>query len=201
MQGIEFEYERIAPAMGISYGGRIALLPGQSKAEEFSCLVHELSHELIHESERRTVTTKTVRETEDEAIAFVISKAMGLETGTASADYIQLYHGYATLLAESLEVVQKTSAVHSGSTGAEAGVRGSNRRMKWQSPASPSQSMGERPALSALPIYRLSFEEGLIVQTETHRESEPRSAQPPLSLPMGLSGSSAITLLFHRSHR
>jgi hypothetical protein len=44
-QGIELEFkESIAPAMGVSYGGRIALLPGQSPAEEFSTLVHELAH-------------------------------------------------------------------------------------------------------------------------------------------------------------
>src|SRR5580698_2610673 len=111
-QGIELEFnERIAPAMGMSYGGKIVLLPGQSKAEEFSCLVHELSHEMIHKSDRRTETTKVVRETEAEAIAFVVSKAVGLETGTASSDYIQLYHGTASLLAESLEVIQKASAV------------------------------------------------------------------------------------------
>ena len=97
--------------MGMSYGGKIVLLPGQSKAEEFSCLVHELGHELAHKSERRNATTKTVRETEAEAIAFVVSKAIGLETGTASADYIQLYHGNASLLTESLEVIQKASAV------------------------------------------------------------------------------------------
>jgi hypothetical protein len=43
--GIELEFnEYIAPAMGMSYGGKIVLLPGQSKAEEFSCLVHELGH-------------------------------------------------------------------------------------------------------------------------------------------------------------
>ena len=111
-QGIELEFnERIAPAMGMSYGGKIVLLPGQSKAEEFATLVHELAHEMLHKAERRTTTTKVVRETEAEAIAFVVSKAVGLETGTASADYIQLYHGNASLLAESLEVIQKASAV------------------------------------------------------------------------------------------
>ena len=111
-QGIELEFnERIAPAMGVSYGGKIVLLPGQSKAEEFSTLVHELAHEMLHKADRRTTTTKTVRETEAEAIAFVVGKAVGLQTGTASADYIQLYHGNASLLAESLEVIQKASAV------------------------------------------------------------------------------------------
>lgn len=103
--------ENIAPALGISYGGRIALLPGQSKAEEFSTLVHETAHELLHKAERRTATTKIVRETEAEAVAFVVGKAVGLVTGSASADYIQLYHGNASLLAESLEVIQQTAAI------------------------------------------------------------------------------------------
>ena len=111
-QGIQLVYNpKIAPALGMSYGGRIAILPGQSKAEEFSTLVHEAAHEMLHKAERRTATTKTVRETEAEAVAFVIGKAVGLVTGNASADYIQLYHGNASLLAESLEVIQQTASV------------------------------------------------------------------------------------------
>ena len=66
---------------------------------------------MLHKAERRTTTTKVVKETEAEAIAFVIGKAVGLETGSASADYIHLYHGNASLLAESLEVIQQTSAI------------------------------------------------------------------------------------------
>jgi hypothetical protein len=57
-QGIELEFkESIAPALGMSYGGRIAILPGQPTAEEFSTLVHELAHEMLHKAERRTATT------------------------------------------------------------------------------------------------------------------------------------------------
>src|ERR1700685_3943240 len=111
-QGIQLVYNpKIAPALGCSYGGRIAILPGLSKAEEFSTLVHETAHEMLHKAERRTATTKTVRETEAEAVAFVVGKAVGLVTGNASADYIHLYHGNASLLAESLEVIQQTASV------------------------------------------------------------------------------------------
>ena len=111
-QNISLEYtENIAPALGISYGGKIAILPGQSPAEEVVTLVHELAHEYLHKTERRTKTTATVRETEAEAVAFIVGQAIGLEMGRASSDYIQMYAGNAALLAESLEVIQRTSAV------------------------------------------------------------------------------------------
>ena len=111
-QSVELSFsERIAPAKGLSYGGKITLLSGMQSAEEFSTLVHEIAHEMLHRGDRRTLTTKQVRETEAEAVAFVVCHALGLETGTGSSDYIQLYHGDANLLKESLEVVQRTSTV------------------------------------------------------------------------------------------
>jgi hypothetical protein len=109
---IRLEYsEEIRPARGVSYGGTIRILAGLEPGERFSVLVHELAHELLHKTERRATTTKTIRETEAEAIAFVVSSAIGLETGTSASDYIQLYHGNAQLLQESLEFVQRTAAV------------------------------------------------------------------------------------------
>jgi antirestriction protein ArdC len=109
-QGISLEYSQdIAPARGTSAGGKITLLPGQPLAEEFATLVHELAHEMMHRSERRSSTSKRIRETEAEAVAFVVCHAIGLETGSAAQDYIQLYNGDATLLLESLEHIQNNA--------------------------------------------------------------------------------------------
>jgi len=106
-QGIAVEYSgEIAPARGTSYGRRIAILPGQSPAEEFSTLAHELAHELLHRGERRADTSKRTRETEAEATAFVVCQAVGLETGSAASDYIQLWNGDVQILTESLAYIR-----------------------------------------------------------------------------------------------
>ena len=119
-QGIVLEYsEDIAPARGRSSGGRITLLPGQSPAEDFATLAHELAHEMLHRDERRAKTTTRVRETEAEAVSFVVCSGIGLETGSAAKDYIQLYEGDAKLLTESLEHIQRTATRILNAIGAE----------------------------------------------------------------------------------
>ena len=111
LQGISVEYSpEIAPARGTSSGGRITLLPGQSPAEEFSTLAHELAHELLHRGDRRGSTSRRIRETEAEAAAFVVCHAIGLETGSAACDYIQLWNGDAQLLSESLAHVRQAAS-------------------------------------------------------------------------------------------
>ena len=109
-QAIALEYsQEIAPARGTSAGGKITLLLGQSPAEEFATLAHELAHEMMHRDERRNSTSKRSRETEAEAVAFVVCQTIGLETGSAAQGYIQLYEGDAKLLTESLEHIQQTA--------------------------------------------------------------------------------------------
>jgi hypothetical protein len=108
-QSITLEYDgAIAPAMGVSSGGCIRLLPDMPSAKEFGTLVHEIAHELLHKKERRVQTNKTVRETEAEAVSFVVCQAIGLDVNSASADYISLYHGDSATLAASLQFIQST---------------------------------------------------------------------------------------------
>lgn len=110
-QGISVDYDKsIAPAQGISSGGHIRLMPGLSPAEEFSVLTHELAHEMLHRTKDTAHLPTLVRETQAEAVAFVVCKGVGLETNTAASDYIALYNGDKKTLAESLSVIQKTSA-------------------------------------------------------------------------------------------
>jgi len=109
-RGIQLEYsEAIYPAQGQCSPEKIVLLPGQPAPVEFATLAHETAHALLHGQDRRAETTKCVRETEAEAVAFVVCEAIGLQAQN-SADYIQLYSGDKETLAESLEYVQRASA-------------------------------------------------------------------------------------------
>ncbi len=107
--GIELDYDDLpSGADGVSRGGRISVREGLTPAHEFSVLVHELAHELLHHGEDRP-KSKTVRETEAEAVAFVVCQATRLESGTAASDYIQLYDGKQETLAQSLDRIQRVS--------------------------------------------------------------------------------------------
>ncbi len=100
---------RIRPALGVSQGGTIKLAEGMEPAEQFSTLTHELAHELLHRGERRLATNKTIRETEAEAVAYVVGTAIGLCAATSSSDYIQLYNGDKETLRASLEFIQNAA--------------------------------------------------------------------------------------------
>ena len=74
---------------------------------------------MMHRDERRKSTSKRSRETEAEAVAFVVCHAIGLETGSASQDYIQLYEGDAMLLTDSLEHFRLAATQILNANGAE----------------------------------------------------------------------------------
>ena len=111
-RGIRFAYSKaIAPAHGVSTRNRIVLRPDLAPAERFATATHELAHVLLgHHSRDGPATTRTVEETEAEAVAHVVCQAIGLDSTTASADYLTLYRGDAKTLAASLERIQRTAA-------------------------------------------------------------------------------------------
>lgn len=110
-RGIELDYQSsLGGADGVSQGGKITVREGLTPAEEFAVLAHELAHELLHRTERRKETTRKVRELEAEAVAFVVSRAVGLDGISRSADYIQLYSGDKEMLIASLDHIQRVSA-------------------------------------------------------------------------------------------
>ena len=111
-RNIELSYANaeLGAAHGASLKGRILLRDDLPPAVEFSVLVHEIAHELLHTGDRRADTSKTVRETEAEAVAFVVSRAIGLNTSTAASDYIQLYSGDKDTLLGSLDLIRRAAA-------------------------------------------------------------------------------------------
>jgi len=110
-KGIELAYtEALGGALGMSEGGKITILSTLTLAQTFSTLVHELAHELLHRGDRRKETTKVFRETEAEAVSYVVSKAVGLELSTQAVDYIQLWNGDETILMQSLELVRDAAS-------------------------------------------------------------------------------------------
>jgi len=94
---------------GVSRKGEIALTVGLAPAERFAVMAHELAHEWMHERGLEQKHSKTVRETEAEAVAYVVCSSLGLECSTRSSDYIQLYDGDQDTLAQSLDRIQQTA--------------------------------------------------------------------------------------------
>jgi antirestriction protein ArdC len=129
--GITLEYsEGLGSTFGLSASGKIILQTGLSPGEEFSVLVHELAHEMLHQASGE-VTNRTVKETEAEAVAFVVSEAIGLDSQTASSDYIQLYDGDKNVLMESLHRIHGVAAEILGSIGV---IEGRKKRSEAEKP-------------------------------------------------------------------
>lgn len=109
-KGIELDYsDRTSLAEGYSTGGKIILRKSLEGAQEFSVMVHEFAHEMLHK-DRTSLQNKRIVETEAEAVAFVVCHAIGLDVNTASSDYIQLYDGDRNTLMSSLERIQRTAS-------------------------------------------------------------------------------------------
>ena len=105
--GISLEYSDSLHADGCSSGGKITIRSGLTPAEDFSVKVHELAHEFLHHTGEKL--SKTQKETEVEAVAYVVCQSIGLDTNTAFSDYIQLYKGNQEILLNSIQRIKDVS--------------------------------------------------------------------------------------------
>jgi hypothetical protein len=106
--GIKIEdKESLGGALGASYGGRIEMKEGLEPSQRFTTLVHELAHELLHKQKDRETLSKAVKETEAEAVSFVVGQAIGVDTLGQTADYVQLWKGDLDVFTASLGRIQK----------------------------------------------------------------------------------------------
>ena len=94
---------------GVSLKGEILVAESLPSAERFAVLVHELAHERMHGIVPDAPLSRTVRETEAEAVAYVVCRAFGFDCSTRSSDYIQLYQGDQDTLSQSLHRIQRTA--------------------------------------------------------------------------------------------
>jgi hypothetical protein len=97
-------------ARRLQTGAGYASFPTCRPAEEFSVLSDELAHEMMHHDKAAAPLPEVVRETQAEAVAFVVCLGIGFKANNAAADYIALYHGDPKTLADSLAMIQQTSS-------------------------------------------------------------------------------------------
>jgi antirestriction protein ArdC len=108
---VELEYLRLQPGLlGYTDGRRITCGAGQASHVEFATLAHETTHLLLHFP--AVCTTRpdlTTRETEAEAVTYLLCAQLGIAGTEASVDYIKSYRGTPDTLDASLERIRATA--------------------------------------------------------------------------------------------
>ena len=108
---VELEYQPLARGLlGYTDGRRITCGTGQAAHVEFATLAHETTHVLLHfPADRTTRPDLTTRETEAEAVTYLLCAQLGLKGTEASVEYIQSYRGTPDTLDASLERIRSTA--------------------------------------------------------------------------------------------
>lgn len=115
--GVEVVWEApLSGALGRSTGGRIEVSPHLSGREKVAVLAHELTHELLHQAERRRAAelkrpgparSHAEKETEADAAAYVVLTALGLPSRAPA--YIAWQGGTGNGVLRSMTRVQRAA--------------------------------------------------------------------------------------------
>ena len=112
---IELEYKALQrDLLGYTDGRRITCGIGQASHVEFATLAHETTHVLLHFARHVDGTAGarpdlTTRETEAEAVTYLLCAQLGIAGTEASVEYIQSYRGTPDTLDASLERIRATA--------------------------------------------------------------------------------------------
>lgn len=82
-----------------------------SEAQTFKTLVHETAHSILHcEGGEQVEAEQKVREVQAEGVAFVVCKALGIDTDDYSFGYVAAWSGMdSKAVLKQLEVIRKTA--------------------------------------------------------------------------------------------
>jgi antirestriction protein ArdC len=108
---VELEYKTLAAGLlGYTNGRRITCGTGQPPHVEFATLAHETTHVLLHfPADGNARPDLVTRETEAEAVTYVLCAQLGIAGTEASVEYIQSYRGTPDTLDSSLERIRATA--------------------------------------------------------------------------------------------
>ena len=108
---VELEYKHLTPGLiGYTNGRRITCSIGQPAAVEFATLIHETTHVLLHfPADGSTRPDLVTRETEAEAVTYLLCAQLRIAGTEASVDYIKSYRGTPDTLDTSLERIRSTA--------------------------------------------------------------------------------------------
>lgn len=90
---------------------RICIRGGMSEAQTFKTLVHETAHSILHcEGGEQGDKPREVREVQAEGVAYVVCKALGIDSADYSFGYVAGWGGDTKELLGELDVIRKTAS-------------------------------------------------------------------------------------------
>jgi hypothetical protein len=110
-EGVPVDLTDLAPGYYGSYHHkerRIVLNRALCEVERATTLAHEVTHHLLHRQDDGA-TTKAIRETEAEGVAFAVFSYFGFDTSRFSFAYVSRYAGEPEVLTAALDRIQKAA--------------------------------------------------------------------------------------------
>ena len=106
---IALTYEPLRDGLnGFSANKKITINSKLSVDEQVTTLIHEIGHELLHWNEDRGLYDTKQKETEAEAVGFIVARFFGVDT--KAFNYLALYNSDSELILNSLERISKATS-------------------------------------------------------------------------------------------